>query len=94
MNIVLSTGNLEEDYQVIDVIFAFDSHKEGFFSSASPDKAFDGVKTHLRSRCQALGGDAVINCQFEYRNAVASGIIGSKQVIEIFAYGTVVKFKN
>lgn len=93
MDIILSTGDLEQEYEVIDVIFAYDANKEGFLSSASPDKAFEGVKTHLRERCEVLGGDAVINCQFEYRNAIANGIISNKQVIEIFAYGTVVRFK-
>lgn len=93
MEVILSTGNLEQDYDVVEVIFAFDSHKEGFLSSASPDKAFEGVKKHLKERCEKYEGDAVINCQFEYRSAISQGIIGSKQVIEIFAYGTVVKFK-
>lgn len=38
-----------------------------------------------------MGGHAVINCQFEYRVAVSQGLMGSKQVIEIFAYGTAVR---
>lgn len=93
MEVFLSTGTIEREYEIVDVIFAFDSHKEGFLSSASPDKAFDGVKRNLKEKCKSMNGDAVLNCQFEYRNAVANGIISSKQVIEIFAYGTVVKFK-
>ena len=51
----------------------------------------------------AMGGDAVINCQFEHRVAVSNTIPGlsvgaqlipglaNKQVVEIMAYGTVVK---
>ena len=35
---------------------------------------------------------AVIFCQFQYRVAVGSGLTGSKQVVEIFAYGTAVTF--
>ena len=93
MDIILSTGTIEKEYEVLDVVFAFDSHKEGFLSSASPDKAFDGVKKHLIDKCKSIGGDAVLNCQFEYRNALADGLISKKQVIEIFAYGTIVKFK-
>lgn len=93
MDIVLSTGTIDKEYEVLDVCFAFDSHKEGFLSCASPDKAFDGVKKHLKNKCIAAGGDAVLNCQFEYRNALASSLISKKQVIEIFAYGTIVKFK-
>ena len=94
-NIIISTGDLKQEYEILDTIFAADSHSGGFFSSSvSPSKAFEGVKEQLEKECKKLGGNAVINCQFEYRNAVTEkGIMGgSKHVIEIFAYGTVVKF--
>jgi uncharacterized protein YbjQ (UPF0145 family) len=89
--VVVSTGGMNVDYEIIDTIFAIDSHKEGFFSSADPNKAFEKVKRDLIAKCQSLGGNAILNCQFEYRVAVESGMLGSKQVMEIFAYGTVVK---
>lgn len=93
MSIPVSTGNITRDYEVIDSIFALDSHKEGFFSgAANPGLAFDCVKEQLRKVCLELGGDAVISCQFEYRNALADGIFGKKQCIEIFAYGTAIKY--
>jgi len=93
MSIPVSTGNINKDYEVIDAIFALDSHKEGFFSgAANPEKAFDGVKEQLRKRCAELGGSAVISCQFEYRVALADGLLGKKQSIEIFAYGTAIRF--
>ena len=46
---------------------------------------------YLRKKASELGGHAVINCQFEYRVAVNKGFAGTKQVIEIFAYGTAVR---
>ncbi len=91
MSILISTGNINQNYEPIDAIFAMDSHKEGFFKSSNPDMAFEGVKEKLREKCQELGGNGVINCQFEYRVAISQGTFGSKQVIEIFAYGTAVK---
>ncbi len=84
---IISTGDLKQNYEIIDVVFAMDSHKEGFFSNVDPNKAFEGVKTALAAKCQAANGNAVINCQFEYRVALD----GKKQVMEIFAYGTIVK---
>lgn len=87
--ILIATGNLNEDYEIIDVIFALDSSTAGWFTGANPDKAFDNVKNQLRSRCAQLGGQAVINCQFEHRIAVD----GKRQVVEIFAYGTAVRLK-
>ncbi len=93
MTIPVTTGSISQDFEIIDAIFALDSHKEGFFSGAvDPGKAFDGVKNQLRNRCSELGGDAVVNCQFEYRNALADGIFGKKQAIEIFAYGTAIQY--
>ncbi len=90
-DIVVSTGDIPQDYEVIDVIFALDSHMEGFFfGAADPSKAFYGVKDQLRMQVIELGGDAVVSCQFEYRVAVARDS-SDQQVIEIFAYGTVVK---
>ena len=91
-NILITTGDIHEDYEIIDAVFALDSCQQGFFTGADPNKAFDKVKEGLRKKAASLGGHAVINCQFEYRVAVSSGGFGSsKQVIEIFAYGTAVR---
>ncbi len=87
-----STGDLGHPYHVLDTIFAIDSNKEGFISGADPNVAFNAVKEQLRKKCAAIGGDAVIYCQFQYRVAIGSGLTGTKQVVEIFAYGTAVKF--
>lgn len=83
-----STGDLGHPYRILDTIFALDSNKEGFFSGANPESAFDGVKEKLRAKCARIGGDAVIYCQYQYRIALD----GKKQVVEIFAYGTAVEF--
>lgn len=92
--IKVSTSSVSQPFEVVDVVFAFDSHKEGFLDGgADPTKAFVKVVNRLRSICADLGGDAVINCQFDYRYAVGSSLVGNaKQVIEIYAYGTAVKF--
>lgn len=93
-NILITTGSLDEqvEYEIIDAIFAIGSTTQGFFSGLDPNKAFEGVKDELRKRCAALGGQAVVNCQFQYRVALADGAFGSKkQVIELFAYGTAVR---
>lgn len=91
-NILITTGDIHDDYEVIDAVFALDSCQATLFHGADPNKAFDKVKDALRRKANELGGHAVINCQFEYRVAVASGTFGgTKQVIEIFAYGTAVR---
>jgi hypothetical protein len=91
-NILVITGDLNMNYQIIDSVFAMDNHAEGIFASADPGKAFAGVRAQLREKALEKGGDAVINCMFEYRVSVGTGLLGgSKQVMEIFAYGTVVR---
>ena len=89
----ISTGPANFSYEVIDTIFAIDASSAGFIAGVDPGKAFDGVKNKLRDKCESLGGDAVVFCQFEYRNALGNGMFGPKQVLEIFAYGTAIKRK-
>ncbi len=88
---VVTTTDLKQPYEIIDTLFAVDSHKEGFLKELDPNKAFEGVKNQLRNKCEQIGGQAVICCQFEYRVATSAGFTGTKQVLEIFAYGTAVK---
>lgn len=93
MVIKVTTADIKQDYEILDAVFALDSSTSKLFSPAHPGKAFEGVTKHLRDVCASMGGDAVIGCQFEYRNALADGFLGKKQAIEIFAYGTAVRFK-
>jgi hypothetical protein len=91
-NIKVTTCAPQGKFELVTVIFALDSHQEGIFSGAKPEAAFVGATNKLKDQCQKLGGTAVINTQFEYRVAVGKGMMGgAKQVIEIFAYGTVIK---
>ena len=89
------TGALTVPCEPVDAIFAIGSHTYGglFGGGSDPNLAFEGVKQQLRRTCRARGCDAVINCQFEYRVAVSSGLIGTNQVVEIFGYGTAVRFR-
>ncbi len=89
--VVITTGDLKREYEILDAVFAIDSSTESWFRGSDPGRAFEGVKKQLAAVCQGLGGDAVVNCQFEYRVAVDPGLLGSKQSIEIFAYGTAVR---
>lgn len=92
-HVLVITGELNMNYQVIDCVFALDSHKEGILSLADPKQAFEGVRTQLRQQAVNLGADSIINCQFEYRTKAEANLFGSghKEVIEIFAYGTAVR---
>ena len=90
-NVIISTGSLNYQYVVLDCIFAFDQAEERILAGTDPHQAFEGVKQKLKNLCMELGGDAVINTSFEYRSAHTDGLFVAKQVIEIFAYGTVIQ---
>ena len=93
--VILSTGEPGRPYQVIDVIFAIDSADQSAFTrraGVDPGIAFNKVKVQLRHQCAAHGGDAVIQCRFCHRAAEGFHLPSGKQMVEIFAYGTAVKF--
>ena len=94
--LTISTGKPCYEYEIIDTVFALDSHTEGgllglFGEGAEPSKAFEGVKAQLKRIGKDMRADAVIDCHFEYRAAVAEKLLGNSQCIEIFAYGTAVR---
>jgi DNA-directed RNA polymerase subunit RPC12/RpoP len=93
--IILSTGQVGRPYEVLDVVFAIDLADPSAFArrgSADAGAAFNKVKMLLRHQCAARGGNAVMHCQFFQRVAEGSNLPAGKQPVEIFAYGTAVKF--
>ena len=92
--IILSTGNLNVPYEIVDTVITVSAHQAGYFDAANPSTAFDGVKTSLRTLAYDMGADAVICCEFDYRVGAERGLLGSQQFVEIFAYGTAVKLKE
>jgi len=83
-NIIISTEGINEKFEIVDTIFAMNTALSG----TNPDKAFEKVKQDLAAKCRLLGGNAVLNCRFEYRTPVPPACFG---IVDIFAYGTVVK---
>ena len=59
-DIIISTGDLKQNYTIIDTIFAMDSSKGGALFSANPGEAFKGVKSQLVKACKSAGGNAVM----------------------------------
>jgi hypothetical protein len=91
--IKVSTSSICKKFEVIECVWGFDvsEDKDVWFSSvsASQGKAFTKVLRDLQEKCFDLRGDAVINCQFDYRYLTNEK---GKQRVEVYAYGTVVSF--
>jgi len=90
--IKVTTGDIKRDYEIERVIFNIGASVESWFNSASPDRAFREAEAQLKVQANDLGCDAVIYTQFEHRVTVSQGVISSNQGIEVFAYGTAIKF--
>ena len=60
---------------------------------ANPALGFNAAVAGLWQQCQELGGDAVVGVQFQQRIALSSGL-GTVQAPEIWAYGTVIKYRR
>ena len=88
---LISTTNINEKYDVIDVIFNLHTvQPKGFLGTGGMDmeEGFKGAKAALVEKARARGGDAIIGCEFDVRVAATAM---NKQVLEIFSWGTVVK---
>lgn len=90
--ILVSTGQIPYAHDVIGPVFAYGSSKEGFLRTANPIEAYHKVTTVLQQEAAKFGADAVIFASFDYRVAVSFGCWGNRQVFEVFAYGTAVRF--
>lgn len=86
-NIIISTGDIKEDYNIIDVIYACE-HVPGVTKNKTHSQnAFKTLKANLKEQCYNLGGDAIINCQIRTEQSLDS-------IYAFFMTGTVVKIKN
>jgi hypothetical protein len=97
-HITVSTSSICEKYKVLGTVFAFQMHKADLLGSllgnaaADPFVAFQGVSNVLKQNCYHQGGDAVINCQFNWETGSTKELGISRQTHMIYAYGTAVKF--
>ena len=83
-----STGEIENNYEVIDVVFGYSDSATGF--------AYKEATQNLGTVAEKLNADAVINISYKHREYT-----GTKKVcfqdqtenrFEMFATGTAVKF--
>jgi uncharacterized protein YbjQ (UPF0145 family) len=89
--ILLSTGEVQYQYRVIDVVFAYGNSSQSFFKDANPMEAYQRVSVMLEQAAAQIGANAVLWVKYDYRVALTQGLIGPNQVFEVFAYGTAVK---
>tara|TARA_B110000285_G_C14968619_1_gene535389 strand:+ start:92 stop:484 length:393 start_codon:yes stop_codon:yes gene_type:complete len=91
--IKVTTGDIKKNYEIECVVFNIGASSGMLgFIGPSPDAAFRNAEAQLKIQAANLNCNAVIHTQFEHRITVSKGVIGNNQGIEVFAYGTAVKF--
>jgi hypothetical protein len=88
VRILLSTGDIPEKYQIVDLVFAHGSSSEGALKGMEPPQAFQILASWLGQTALKAGADAVINIRIDFK--IAQGLLGAR-AFEVFAYGTAVK---
>ncbi|MDD3818848.1 MAG: heavy metal-binding domain-containing protein [Actinomycetota bacterium] len=84
---ILSTGDIKQDYEVVDVVFGVQVIRSHFFRSGGREtlKFLPEANNKLADAAEAKGCDAVIWIDYDFAR--------EKDVQIITAYGTAVKFK-
>jgi hypothetical protein len=92
-HIAVSTSGSHRRYQTIDSICDLASATADIGGQVRVQDAFRLLKNKLRRAAVELGGDAVIDCQFHNRGAHSGGLAPA-HAIELWGFGTVVKFEE
>lgn len=89
-SVIVSTGEVQANYQPIKIVFAIGGSRAGVFKVASPQEAFERATQSLQIAALGAGGNAVVNCSFGYSEVATQGC-GSGG-FTVHGYGTVVRF--
>lgn len=95
---IVATGNINEDYEVLDVVHAMVSRrpkKPGFFKAPVLPvvEAYQAATAALVEAAKKLEGDGVINIGYDQRVVSTPAGCGSDSsaILEVTAWGTVIR---
>ena len=88
---ILSTGDITNNYQIIDLVFAYGISNEDKQKGSNPLEAYSHASKILAHTAEKLNANAVINIRFDSRVAIEKTTAGSHKVFEVYGYGTAVK---
>lgn len=106
---MLSTGDIKQKYEIIGLVGSTINNQETADVkggcggcggpttteiSISTEETYERASQKLLHLAKKKGGDAVIYATFDYRIAISGAGNLTKQVKELFCYGTAVKITN
>lgn len=97
---IVATGNINQEYEVLDVVHAMVSRKPkkpGFFKAPSIPvvEAYQAATAALVEAAKKLDGDGVINIGYDHRVVTTPAGCGndSNTTLEVTAWGTVIRLE-
>lgn len=89
---LMSSGGIPGQYQVVQMVFGFASATEGCNGVINSQAVYQMATQRLVESATAAGASGVLFVGFQNRVAVSRGCSGPKQAFEVFAWGTAVRF--
>lgn len=89
--VVLSTGDIRIQYEIIDLVFAQATSNEFAEEGVPFEEVFKAVKSRLAQEALKLGANGVAHIRFEFRTAKT--VLELPRSHEIYACGTAVRLE-
>jgi uncharacterized protein YbjQ (UPF0145 family) len=89
--VIISSGRICEMYQTLGLVVGFASQSEGCNGPVQVEKTYRAALQRLIDSAAAMRANGLIYVNFQNRVASQTGCNGTKQVFEVFAWGTAVR---
>ena len=89
---VISSGRICEVYETIGLVVGFASKAEGCSGQIDIEPTYRAALQRLVESAKAMKATGLIYVNFQNRVASRAGCGHSKQVFEVFAWGTAIRF--
>ncbi len=88
-NLLTSAGNINQNYQVIGLVFAVVSREESGCGGGLPvAQAIIDATDDLKRQTAERGGNAVLHISYMHRVSTSAGCGSAKSNFEVYAWGT------
>ena len=91
---ITSTGGISDPFDVIQVVIGFASREEGCGGALKVSDVYGEAYKRLVESAAASRADGVIFISFQNRFAASQACSGSKQVFEVFSWGTAIRLRR
>jgi uncharacterized protein YbjQ (UPF0145 family) len=91
---IASTGGISDPFDIVQVVIGFASQEEGCGGTIKTSAVYAEAYKRLLESASALKAEGVIFISFQNRFAVSQACGSSKQVFEVFSWGTAIRIRR